>query len=64
MDSTGQIAPGDIVLISDLKGHLGYPVLGRVRNLEQDSDGISRYFVIEYKRSKLDVKNKNSKEKV
>ena len=64
MDTTGQFTPGDIVLISDLKGHLGYPVLGRVRNLEHDSDGISRYFVIEYKRSKLDVKNKNSEEKV
>ena len=55
--TTGQFTPGDIVLISDLKGYLGYPVLGRVRSLEQDSDGIPRYFIIEYKKSRLDVKN-------
>ena len=64
MNTAGQFTPGDIVLISDLKGYLGYPVLGRVRSLEQDSDGIPRYFIIEYKRSRLDVKNKNREEKV
>ena len=58
MNITGQFTPGDSVLISDLKGCLGYPVLGRVRSLEQDSDGIPRYFIIEYKKSRLDVKNK------
>ena len=38
--TTGQFTPGDIVLVSDLKGYLGYPVLGRVKSVEQDSDGI------------------------
>ena len=46
IDTTAEFAAGDNVLISDLKGQLGYPVLGRVRSLEQDSDGVNRYFVI------------------
>ena len=62
--TTGLHYAGDIVLISDLKGQLGYPVLGRVRSLEQDSDGVNRYFVIEYKRSKVNAKCKDAVEKV
>ena len=39
-------------MISDLKGQLGYPVLGRIRSLEQDSDGLDRYYIVEYKTAK------------
>jgi len=33
VDTTGQFTPGDIVLISDLKGYLGYPVFGEGEKL-------------------------------
>ena len=52
------------MLISDLKGQLGYPALGRIRSLEQDSYGVNRYYVIEYKRSKVNIKCKDALEKV
>ena len=52
------------MLISDLKGQLGYPVLGRIRSLEQDSDGVSRYYIIEYKRARVNVKCNKPLEKV
>ena len=52
------------MLISDLKGQLGYPVLGRIRSLEQDSDGVNRYYIIEYKRARISVKSNKPMEKV
>ena len=43
-------------MISDLKGQLGYPVLGRISNLEQDSDGLDRYYYIEYRSAHVNVR--------
>ena len=43
-------------MISDLKGQLGYPVLGRIRSLEQDSDGLDRYYIVEYKTAQVNLK--------
>ena len=63
-DTTAQFTTGDVVLISDLKGQLGYPVLGRIRSLEQDSDGVNRYYIIEYKRARISVKSNKPMEKV
>ena len=48
-DTTADFAPGDLGLITDLGGVLWYPILGRVKSIEKDSDGIDRYYIIEYK---------------
>ena len=56
-ESTAQFTTGDIVLISDLKSQLGYPVLGRIRSIEQDSDGLDRYYIVEYKTAQVNVRS-------
>ena len=43
------------MLISDLKSQLGYLVLGRIRSIEQDSDGLDRYYIVEYKTAQVNV---------
>ena len=58
--STGRFNPGDIALVTDLQGYLGYPVLGRVKSVEKDSDEIPRYFIEEYRKCRREVKNKNA----
>ena len=58
-DSTANFTVGDLVLVLDLKGVLSYPVLGRVKFIEQDTDGGDRYFVVEYKRGKSVVISKD-----
>ena len=53
-----------IVLVSDLKGQLGYPVLGRIRSIEQDSDVLDRYYIVEYKTAQVNVRCASSEKKV
>ena len=42
----------DIVLITDLLTKLGYPRLGRIAKIEEDSMGTSRYYHVTYKKNK------------
>ena len=44
------------MLVSDLKSQLGYPVLGRISSIEQDSDGLDRYYYIEYRSAHVNVR--------
>ena len=46
------LAIGDIVLILDLKNDHGYPKIGRITKIEEDSSEVQRYFSVEYKQKK------------
>ena len=52
MESNHTLAIGDLVLITDLLGHLNYPRHGKITAVEPDTMGITRYFHIEYKNGK------------
>ena len=52
MTSNHTLEVGDLVLITDLLGHLNYPRHGKITAVEPDSTGIIRYFHIEYKNGK------------
>ena len=52
MSSKHTLEVGDLVLITDLLGHLNYPRHGKITAVEPDSMGIIRYFHIEYKTGK------------
>ena len=47
--STHNLQRGDIVLIMDLKNQIGYPVCATVDQVEQDTSGQDRYFLLKYK---------------
>jgi hypothetical protein len=46
------LAIWDIVLILDLKNDHGYPKIGRITKIEEDSSEVQRYFSVEYKQKK------------
>ena len=52
MSSNHALEIGDLVLITDLLGHLNYPRHGKITAIEPDSTGINRYFHVQYKSGK------------
>ena len=44
----------DIVMVVDLFTPQGYPVIARISKVEKDSAGINRFYVLEYRKMKID----------
>ena len=59
-----QLKKDDIVMITDLFTPLGYPVVAKISQVETDGTGIERYFVLQYKRMKVDTTIRRADEKV
>ena len=59
-----QLKKDDIVMVTDLFTPLGYPVVAKISQVETDGTGIERYFVLQYKRMKVDATIRRADEKV
>ena len=51
-------------MVTDLFTPLGYPVVAKISQVETDGTGIERYFVLQYKRMKVDATIRRADEKV
>ena len=54
--SSHNLQENDIVMINDLLNALHYPVIGRIKGIEKDSQGIDRPYTVEYKHLKINLK--------
>ena len=54
----------DIVIINDLLNVLHYPVIGRIKGIENDSQGTPRWYTVEYKHLKINPKAKQASERI
>ena len=54
----------DIVIINDLLNVLHYPVIGRIKGIDNDSQGTPHWYTVEYKHLKINPKAKQASERI